>query len=544
MDKITPLKDIASDIKTKRGYLAMDIKKERKYRDKLLREKSGFENKFWSPFLKSKIKNLGFKIAQQNQEHRAKLRLGKEVINKEEEKVLNQRKVLIEETILKPLREIKNLSAYYKEDREQKTALQLSILSEENFRSVMDEKRPREIRDLVTEIQEIAKRGEQLDIFYLKFRSLIKDHLEEIDTVLQKEFHPLARVEFANGLINSVFTKEDQEIKDKLACGVIPYYKSPDITWKQRYKYLNLTNHFLENKTQDLDKWLEEEIGTLLTEERFAEIPIFSCYTKRGSVLLMNIFKEKISNYLENKLGITGEEFFKYGHYMHEINWHKNLNTMVATEKKQKGIIKKLATENGIREFYRYSIEILLDQQRYENDDLPFGVSFLAHSDHNDAFDGESLSRFYEQSKNTYKYKVFEISNGTELFEHLIELVKRYPNNKLSYLILEGHGSPNSLDLSSWLPSEGKQTIYKNITTDTLTKKTNTLKYFASFFEKDATIILNSCSTGAEGGFAQNLHNSTGLRVLAPNKDSSGYIIFNDGKIGIKYGEADTVEFV
>jgi hypothetical protein len=43
----------------------------------------------------------------------------------------------------------------------------------------------------------------------------------------------------------------------------------------------------------------------------------------------------------------------------------------------------------------------------------------------------------------------------------------------------------------------------------------------SKFFKNDATIILESCSTGKEGGIGQQLSEALGIKVIAPKEPTS-----------------------
>jgi len=66
----------------------------------------------------------------------------------------------------------------------------------------------------------------------------------------------------------------------------------------------------------------------------------------------------------------------------------------------------------------------------------------------------------------------------------------------------------------------------------------NAAKKLRSFFTDDATVILGSCLTGAEGGIAEAMHN-LGIKIIAPKTATSFKSIDTTNKDGSLQFEVD-----
>ncbi|MEI6863882.1 MAG: hypothetical protein WCK46_00710 [Candidatus Adlerbacteria bacterium] len=180
-------------------------------------------------------------------------------------------------------------------------------------------------------------------------------------------------------------------------------------------------------------------------------------------------------------------------------------------EEELPGSVKRLIKDYGIKEFYRYPSKVLIKQLQEEEIDQPYGVVVFPRSDHNGAFDMDvsQIGEVFEQTQGKHALKVFEIESTFQLGRDLVGLAKKYPNNKISFAILGGHGAEDLIVFS-----KSKKLLQQDFEGPGHTRA-------GSFFVEDPSIILFSCSTGKEGGIAQKMSETFGARVIGPDIPTS-----------------------
>ena len=192
-----------------------------------------------------------------------------------------------------------------------------------------------------------------------------------------------------------------------------------------------------------------------------------------------------------------------------------NLKVIGEVEKAEPGTCKFLYDGFGITDFGRYPAELLLKQKKeFENLENPYGVIIFPRNDWNGAFysDNNALGDFLKELDGKFCLRVFECESKMDIARALVTSNQRYnPDNgkghKISLLILGGHGTENSIQFG------GKDERH-SLTTDDLFG--HGIQKTGQFFEENPTIILSSCSTGAEGGIGQELSKKFGAKVIAP----------------------------
>jgi len=197
----------------------------------------------------------------------------------------------------------------------------------------------------------------------------------------------------------------------------------------------------------------------------------------------------------------------------------KHLLAIEALEKKRPGITNLLNSEFGIACFGFYPQELLIAQYDELNDvTKPYGVYLSARSDENGAIAGFTprlLSSLGIQIASSYRLRIIEAGSRLEIAKQLIKLNHRYGNyQKISFAVLAGHGEKDNIQFGSSYKKRAKLTL------DDLRGKS--LNRVGDFFVPHHTIILQSCSTGIEGGIAQKLSEGLEADVIAP--DSPGFI--------------------
>ncbi len=203
-------------------------------------------------------------------------------------------------------------------------------------------------------------------------------------------------------------------------------------------------------------------------------------------------------------------------------NIKDQLRKMKLLEQKVKGAVAVLVHEFGIKNFVRYPLEALVEQVK-EKDNLQhrYGVVMTAVQDDAGENTGVFLNdveMFAELHTQLREWGIFlrfvEVDGKLDVVKRLLRLDKRYgKEQKIAFLIGGGHGNKEVIQIG---PSGtiGEFLTINDLTTGLVPQK------LISLFEKGATIILNSCSTGAEKGIAQKL-SLFGITVSAPKDPSN-----------------------
>lgn len=228
-----------------------------------------------------------------------------------------------------------------------------------------------------------------------------------------------------------------------------------------------------------------------------------------------------LNNLFEKEFGITKKGFAEGLNYQYG-SIQDNLTEMSLIENVHPGGVKELNEKYNIYEFRRYSYDMLVYQLEHEEDQTPYGLVIFPRSDYNGAFDhiGNSLYNVFLDTKEKHLMRIYEASSKYDVARIFLECDKKYgEQNKVSYLILGGHGQRELLDLGSHVaPHVGKSNknyIFKH---DFLGKG---VKKVEKFFVEKPTIALISCSTGADKGLIDNFSTVYNAEVVAPKIPTS-----------------------
>ena len=227
----------------------------------------------------------------------------------------------------------------------------------------------------------------------------------------------------------------------------------------------------------------------------------------------------------------------------------QTLNEIEALDYDTPGTAKLLHDKFGIRHFNRYPLALLHNQahpedrigpKNKENKPRPYGIVINPTSDWNGAFEagyGVWVSLHSQLKKLGYDLRIMEADGKMEVARRLLQLNKEYgEENKISFAIIGGHGSENSISFGG---EEEKQMLYSQDLTRRGTKKA------VGFFEENPTIILVSCSAGVDKGIGEKLSKETGATVIAPDiptNISSISIEEKDGRLNfdVKYRDEES----
>ncbi len=201
-------------------------------------------------------------------------------------------------------------------------------------------------------------------------------------------------------------------------------------------------------------------------------------------------------------------------------NLEGNIDAVRNLDEQEPGSVRELYKRFNILHFGRYPVPFLQQQYQSRNDKTkPYGISVYPHADHNGAFwksyiTSDGLSN---KIQNTHQLRIVEAGSAIDLVRLLVSLDRIYgAQHKISFAVIGGHGSYDSIQF-------GKSGKRAHITSENLLGKA--AKRAGKFFEDEASMILNSCSTGRKGGIGQHIAHTTDLRVLAPNSNTSLEIV-------------------
>ncbi len=243
-----------------------------------------------------------------------------------------------------------------------------------------------------------------------------------------------------------------------------------------------------------------------------------------------------VDTWKEAKVGLGPDTFM-------ESYW-SNLEAISELETKKLGAAKKLYEDYGIANFGRYEQDMLLRQIDIADKDPRYGIVIYPEADYNGAF-FQNGKQLYDASLQLrtggFETRIVEAGSQRELARRLLRLHKKYSpaGNKFSFAIVGGHGSPNSIALGNDKPLDPppfpdpkkSQEEYekeldvwrKSISTDTGRFVTDDLlegegiqRALQEWFEESAPKVLVSCSTGAEGGIAEQASAQSSGEVTAP----------------------------
>lgn len=236
----------------------------------------------------------------------------------------------------------------------------------------------------------------------------------------------------------------------------------------------------------------------------------------------------------------------------HEYNGRKtpnilgNIYCIGQIESKKPGIASFLFEKRGIRHFDRYPEELLLDQLIKDGDqEKPYGILINPENDWNGAFSQNQRvwANMYRQIKRLgYNLRIMECSSKQDVARQLISLSRKYgERHKISFAFIGGHGTEKSIKFGG---DKERNTLFISDLEGRGVQRTK------NFFEPHPTIVLISCSTGAEKGIGYELSQKFGAKVIASkvptNIREANFLLSGDyPDFNIEYtrsGEAQTFE--
>ncbi len=229
-----------------------------------------------------------------------------------------------------------------------------------------------------------------------------------------------------------------------------------------------------------------------------------------------NLVYEVVHHYIKQTYGITIDPKKDWG--MDQDVVHKAINgleTLRQLEAAHPNSPKLLYDQFGIKEFYRYPVEMLIAQCEQVNEDIPYGIVIYPRADHNGAFD-DTIKNFvtlYQETKDKYAIRVFESESKIDMARAMLKLKHKY-DHKASFLILGAHGMWGQI--MNFGGKEGRGTL----SSDMMSKPA--MQRMKDFFVEEPSVVLVSCTTGEEKGLAQTMSQEfPGAKIHAPNVATS-----------------------
>ena len=150
-------------------------------------------------------------------------------------------------------------------------------------------------------------------------------------------------------------------------------------------------------------------------------------------------------------------------------------------------------------------------EARLHGKETRYGVTMTSTHDHNEALSHPVNATFLldmESSHYGYLNRHAWMRNNLDFAKKMISLKNMYGGkNKMSFLIVEAHGSQNGVSIS-----ESDQIVSDIIESGSAR--------WQDFFVDHPTIVLASCSTGMPGGIAEKLSKKLNATVFAPSQDT------------------------
>ncbi len=294
-------------------------------------------------------------------------------------------------------------------------------------------------------------------------------------------------------------------------------------------KILQLGSH---EKAQNAVNCLLDIANTKIDEEEFPALISMLCgnseYKSEGITPIKHFLEKHNLPFAE--IYSAWQESFTHGNVKNSDDpslpepfgqsIYSNIRNIQILEKANRGICRFLWDEFQIADFGRYPPELLLKQrENFRSLENPYGLVIFPRNDWNGSFysDKAALEGMFAQLKGEFDIRVFECEGKVDVVRALRKCDDMYnpPNgggHKISLLILGGHGTENSVRFGG---NDKRHVLY----TEDLARKVSGKA--GGYLDENPTIILASCSTGAEGGIAQELSKRFGAKVVAPQKPSS-----------------------
>jgi|GEM_PF-2324234 len=518
----------------KRAELLSDIKQKRQERDDMLQKSESLPNR-----LKDVI-NLGSRQELKKDASKVQEKLYEDTQTQHEKidkEVVGQAKKILGETVINPLRFIRefyvkkrSLNENKKDDVDQKVEEQkiVSSFKSENVAIGLSDKRFSKDLSLAllhylddpvsksginyNENTLIGADGFTIDVAAATLKGLV-DLMKNEELV--KDVTDIWLLKLINKTAETYPDGLTQDVKDIIANFVVS--QGPSFEGYKILKNKSLVKITLESSHRDsFLKGLEQKAETYIKNSSWSNIDaFFFSYSKE----VADIVTTKIDKYLFEKFSIhlsdvqKAWDLYPVFRSRADNNLNMNITVMERLEEQRSGIVKTLLEEYGIKEFRRYPNEVLIDQFDNKNNDVPYGAIMFTNDDHNQSFDQKEavIQSIFEQTKeHGLHIRISEFNSRYSLMKRFASLNSKYGDkNKISYLMLGAHGYKDGFSTNFSTEVNSSDIQGKGVAR------------IKEYLIEDPEILMVSCSTGQEGGIAQEISKAYSAKVHAPTEDTS-----------------------
>ena len=185
-------------------------------------------------------------------------------------------------------------------------------------------------------------------------------------------------------------------------------------------------------------------------------------------------------------------------HIVHLRRW---IWSVMELEAHAPGTAKDLQSRFGIINFHHYPTEILKDIYDNRDNPVPYGVVVGAQYDWNDAlhdaWDDHVLNSLYKQLKERGVHiRILEVDSARSLARRMLSLDKVYGSeHKMSFGMIRAHGGEEEVQLGNKYGQKLSKRQLKRVRPENLKR----------FFVEKPPIVVDSCSSGAPDGLAEEI---------------------------------------
>lgn len=214
-----------------------------------------------------------------------------------------------------------------------------------------------------------------------------------------------------------------------------------------------------------------------------------------------------------------------------------DVETMMRLEALEPGSVHYLTEELGIYSLGRFTIDMLLEQYRNrDNADIPYGLLVA------DRYDW-TASSYFDQNKSAVAdfsrevnatggmLRIIECESARDALRKIKTLISKY--GRPSFGLAGGHGNKNSIVFSTKKSGELSKEMVQRFGSIIL-----------DLVEEGTSVAVFGCSTGLEGGFAQELSRH-GVTAIGPSDATRvSELHFTPGEpptINVIYADGDTM---
>lgn len=191
-----------------------------------------------------------------------------------------------------------------------------------------------------------------------------------------------------------------------------------------------------------------------------------------------------------------------------------HLEAIEALEKERPGIVNVLHNEYGISCFGLYPQDLLIKQYDSRDDrSMPFGIYLSARGEPNGPSSRGNVNYLLldldKEMKGKFLLRIVEAGGRLSVIKNLLKLNKRYGlSQKIQFAIVTGHGEKDRIIFGT---RSDQDLRIEDLDGRSASKS-------GEIFVEHPIIILESCTTGAEGGIAQRLSKAMQAEVIAPDR--------------------------